>query len=335
MRQRISVALCTRNGERFLAQQLDSIARQTRPPDEIVACDDRSEDATRYILESFARSAGFPVRVHGNRERLGTAKNFEQAIALSSGEIIALADQDDVWRPEKLAKLESVLAARPEAGAAISDAALVDAELRPLGRTLWQNLSFGARDRRRVANGRMVEVLLKRNVACGNTMAFRASFRSLVLPIPPQWEHDPWIALLIAMVAEIALIDQPLIDYRQHAGQQIGGETRPMVTAGELAETSRDLLANQRTFSDRGAENCRLALVRFTRALERLDASGLLAADSPRRTRLAEKVAHFEARVGLPDKRLQRIPAVLRELGSGRYGRYSRGLFSLAKDLVR
>ena len=81
--QCLSVALCTFNGGRYLRQQLDSIAAQGRPPDEIVVCDDRSDDDTVSILHDFAKSAHFPVRITVNDERLGPAANFAKAAGLT------------------------------------------------------------------------------------------------------------------------------------------------------------------------------------------------------------------------------------------------------------
>jgi glycosyltransferase involved in cell wall biosynthesis len=105
-RTRISVALCTYNGERFLHQQLDSIAMQTRLPDELVVCDDRSTDRTLAIVREFAASAPYPVRVFENQANLGFAANFEGAIRRCDGDLIALSDQDDVWYPTRLERSE-------------------------------------------------------------------------------------------------------------------------------------------------------------------------------------------------------------------------------------
>lgn len=75
---RLSVALCTYNGERFLREQLDSIATQTRPPVELVVSDDRSTDGTRQLVESFATAAPFPVRLRFNDVNVGSTRNFDR-----------------------------------------------------------------------------------------------------------------------------------------------------------------------------------------------------------------------------------------------------------------
>jgi len=85
---KVSIALCTYNGEKFLAEQLKSIAGQTRLPDELVICDDCSQDATVDIVRGFAKVAPFSVRLLTNKTNAGSTKNFERAISLCEGDII-------------------------------------------------------------------------------------------------------------------------------------------------------------------------------------------------------------------------------------------------------
>ncbi|GAG35502.1 unnamed protein product, partial [marine sediment metagenome] len=118
---KLSVAMCTCNGAAFLPEQLASIAAQTRRPDELVVCDDHSTDKTVSIVESFAAKAGFDVRLVVNAQPLGATKNFEKAIGLCGGDIIALSDQDDVWLPGKLSRIEAALAGSPAAAMVFAD----------------------------------------------------------------------------------------------------------------------------------------------------------------------------------------------------------------------
>src|SRR6185436_20539861 len=119
---RISVAMCTFNGAEFLPAQLQSILTQSRPPDEIVICDDGSTDNTRNLLEKLAAESSIPITTHINDQNLGSVKNFERAITLCTGDVIALSDQDDVWRNDKLQRFESVLNKSHSAGMVFSDA---------------------------------------------------------------------------------------------------------------------------------------------------------------------------------------------------------------------
>ena len=103
---KISVAMCTFNGAEFLPAQLESIFAQTRRPDEIVICDDGSSDETQQLLTKFAAKSPVPIALKLNQQNLGSVKNFEQAIKLCNGDVIALGDQDDVWRHDKLESIE-------------------------------------------------------------------------------------------------------------------------------------------------------------------------------------------------------------------------------------
>lgn len=99
---KISIAMATYNGAKYLQEQLDSFVTQTRQPDELVVCDDGSSDATVEILRHFAAGAPFAVEIHENEVNLSHAKNFEKALSLCGGDVIFFSDQDEVWFPEKV-----------------------------------------------------------------------------------------------------------------------------------------------------------------------------------------------------------------------------------------
>ena len=94
--------MATFNGERFLAEQLHSIADQIVTPAELVVSDDGSTDGTLAILQEFAQGAPFPVRVLPPHPRLGFADNFLHAVEACQCDLVALCDQDDVWNERKL-----------------------------------------------------------------------------------------------------------------------------------------------------------------------------------------------------------------------------------------
>ena len=90
---RISVALCTLNGEKFLRTQLASLVDQTMQIDELVVFDEGSTDKTMEILLQYKDR--LPMQIHQNATRLGTYRNFEKAISTCTGDYIFPADQDD------------------------------------------------------------------------------------------------------------------------------------------------------------------------------------------------------------------------------------------------
>lgn len=222
MKDSVSVAMCTFNGERFLRQQLESIAGQERLPDELVVCDDESEDTTLEILQEFASRVHFPVRIVRNETNLGSTKNFEKAISLCNGELIALCDQDDVWAPQKLERLAQVLNADESAGGVFSDAVLIDAEGEPIRKRLWEVHRFGFASSSDFDRMAAIRLLLKHDVVTGATLMFRTSMRSLLTPIPACWIHDGWIAWMITLYSHLSFINEPLLQYRVHAAQQLG-----------------------------------------------------------------------------------------------------------------
>jgi hypothetical protein len=319
----ISVSMCTLNGGPFLEEQLASIALQSRTPDELIVCDDRSDDKTLDILKEFIKCAPFPVHLSVNERRLGISGNFERAIRLAKGEIIALADQDDVWDRRKLALLEARFSSSPGLGLVFTDAELVDDKLSSKGQTVWEAVGFDSRRQKLLAAGRFLEVLLANNVVTGATMAFRARFRDAILPIPVEGSllHDGWIALIIAGLAEIGFIDQPLIKYRQHAAQQIGAP---------ITSTTQNVMSAQRT--DRNYYLAQAA--RFQQARERLALHQTELSHPGVLSVVDEKITHLKARARMPKQRLNRLPLVVREILNLHYHHFSRGLFSAAKDLL-
>jgi len=221
--------MCTYNGAAYLPEQLESIAAQTRLPDQLVVCDDRSNDGlTREIVKAFANQVQFPVRLFVNRKNLGTKKNFQRAIDRCHGDIIFLCGQDDVWKQNKLARIEAVFSSAPEVGLVFTDAEVVSEDLQTLVDSLVENSDFGTESQAMVKEGKAIRVLLQGSVVTGATMAFRACLRPLVLPIPGHTilQEDAWIALIIAAVAPVVFLKEPLIKYRQHLGQQIGVSIR-------------------------------------------------------------------------------------------------------------
>ena len=216
----ISIAMCTYNGSRFLDEQLRSIASQTLLPDELVVCDDGSSDETIALLEQFAASSPFPVRIFCNIQNLGSTGNFEKAIGLCNGELIALCDQDDIWKPQKLRVLHDRLTS--SSGGVFSDADLIDDKSQMIGRRLWQSITFTPEEQQLWLDGRCVSSLLKRDVATGATMLLRSALRDVFLPVPNGWIHDAWIAWMVTLHSRLEFVPEPLMLYRVHSEQQLG-----------------------------------------------------------------------------------------------------------------
>jgi len=329
---KISVALCTYNGARFLPAQLESILAQTRQPDEVCISDDRSTDETVSLLEDFARRAPFPVRFQINEKNLGSTKNFEQTILRCTGDLICLCDQDDVWLPEKLAAMESEFARSEKVGMVFSDAELIDEEGESLGENLWK-FSFFPEERKKARSGKMFEVLVRQNVVTGATMAFRARLRERFLPIPENISntiHDAWIALMIAAAAEVVFLEKCLVKYRQHSGQQLGIDWR-LKNLSRRESYARSVYFLQEDMKRlEQLETIGRTVPQFQKAVAAFDFGQMVAGIQEEKK---EWIRHFEARKALPNARIQRILPIWRELRTGRYHRFSKGMLSAAKDI--
>lgn len=328
---KVSIAMCSYNGGRYIEAQLESIAAQERAPDELVVCDDCSGDDTVHLIEGFARRAAFPVRVIANHENLGTSKNFEQAIGLCAGDIILLADQDDIWMPQKLKRIEAAFNCHQETGLVLTNAEVVDERLEPLGYDIWQFAGLAADERRCIEDGRGFRIMLRRSVTFGITMAFHARYKKMILPLPanqavfnsPLPIHDKWIALIIASVARVGLIEEKLLLYRQHVHQQTGAAQMIRLTQ-QGASAWQPLVRN--VFESAAAT------YREMRATIAAQPHHLLHSDDLKE--LDALIAHLEARARVPLHRLKRVPHIVRELGGGGYHRYANGWRSAIKDLM-
>lgn len=315
----ISVALCTFQGERFIARQLDSILAGQELPDEIVVSDDGSRDATLEIVRSTLAHLG-RVTLLRNESPLGVTANFAQAIAATNGDVVILSDQDDVWMPDRVASARRLFAERSEILLSFGDAYLIDAEGAALDATLFGYLGVAERDLRAIEAGGGFNVLLRRNLATGATVSFRRQLLETAAPLPPEWVHDEWLALAAAARGGLHVDRAAHVAYRLHGSNQIGAD-KP---------TFRRKV--RRMFRSEPDRNDRLA-GKWQVAAER--AEGWATPDHVAHA-LRQK-GDFEARrARFPRSRLLRWPRVLREAARGGYRTWaSQGSLDVVRDLVQ
>jgi glycosyltransferase involved in cell wall biosynthesis len=322
---RLSVVMATYNGESYLRAQLDSLLAQTRLPDEIVIGDDASSDGSWQILLDFkvrADAMGIDVRLERQASNQGYIANFSCMLSRASGDVLLLCDQDDVWRSDKVALTESQFGKDPALLLVCSDARLVDADGQPQGISLFEALGLTAAERHLVARGHIFDVLIRRSMVTGATAACRRELLADGLPIGQGWIHDEWLAVIAAATGKVAVIEQPLIDYRQHGRNQIG--------------------MRKRTWGDKWNDLIRPRGQQFREEVARLDvlSARLSAVHSRVPVGYVEKLRcrheHFERRIAIGHRpRFTRLPAVWREFCGGSYHAYGTGLRSLMRDLLR
>ena len=222
----IEVVLPTYNGAFYLEAQLASIHAQTLRPIRVLLRDDGSSDGTPALLQVLQQRYGAWLQVLPADGNLGCAANVNRLLEATSAPFVALADQDDLWLPQKL---EQALALMQQLerhhGAATpllvhSDLELVDEAGAPLGCTYLQRQRL---DPQRTAS---VDLALT-NVVTGCTALLNRALVAQALPIPPQaLMHDWWLALVASAFGQIALLEQPTVLYRQHGGNVLGAQGR-------------------------------------------------------------------------------------------------------------
>ena len=316
-----SVACCVYDGAGYLRAQLDSIVAQTVRPHELVIVDDGSRDGSAAVIEDFAREAAATMRVEvvRNTSNLGVVRNFEKAIAATTGDLVFLCDQDDVWHPEKVATMLLAFEQRPGLDLLFTNARLIDGAGTPLPHPLFVALELGASERGFVRAGHAFRALIARNLATGATTAFRRVVFEQARPFPIEWIHDEWLAMVAAFHdGRVDGLDECLMDYRQHGANQIG--MRRLTLGDKLAKL----------FEPRGQRYVRL--VRRTEVLvERLVALGdRVPAD--RLVSARDKLEHVRRRAALPRRRVARLLPVVREALTGRYALYSSGHRGILRD---
>ena len=323
----VSIALCTYNGERYLEEQLRSIAAQSRLPDELVVCDDASSDRTLEIVAEFRSRVSFSVILRKNEQNLGYTGNFASALAAVSGDIVFLSDQDDIWHETKIERYLAAFASDPSALLAYGDSRLVDSSGVPLGRTLWQLLGFQPADSHALGTREGFDLVLKRgNLYCGCSMAVKRALIAEATPLPKGMPHDLWLGMLASGLGAVQLISEPLLDYRQHAAQTSGAKRPGLFSRVRRMFGSLKYYAGtshyDRWIVEHEELEQRLAGAKVGKAQESLAA-------------VQNKLAFLRAmQKAKSTSRWRRVSILGGEVAAGRYQRYAHGWKNLVVDLL-
>lgn len=215
---RISIAMATYNGAQYIQEQLQSFVEQTRWPDELIITDDCSTDNTEAIVLDFAKVAPFTVKFYRNVQNLGYCGNFNAALMKTTGDLVFLSDQDDVWFPEKIEHMVNVAARNPKALILMNDAALTDEHLNEIGLTkVGQICSAG---------------FSMNSFVMGCCCVVRRELLNFCLPIPSKFQaHDSWLVRFALGLGARVFEPTVLQYYRRHAANEsqfIANRTKKM-----------------------------------------------------------------------------------------------------------
>ena len=202
----VSVALAAYNGEKFIAEQIDSILPQLKDTDELVISINPSSDRTEEIVkENKNRDKRIKVSICNTP---GVLANFDNAIRQCKNDIVFLSDQDDVWDSRKV-ETQLMLFRDQSIGGVCHGCRYIDKHgdlieaQPPLGSN--RDIKFWE--------------IIKKNPVQGSTLAFRRELKKYFLPFPADIPmHDSWMGLWICKKSRLLYLNEPLLLYRQHEG---------------------------------------------------------------------------------------------------------------------
>ena len=206
--KKISVCMCTYNGEKYIRQQLDSIISQLKNSDEFIISDDGSTDQTKLIIFQAISSANVVVRVVKGPCAGAPILNFEYAMGLATGDIIVLADQDDVWFPGRLEMIRNEFSRRVNLKCLMLDSVVIDGESNVIESSIVKAMG--------VKTGFWVNLWKVRYIGCH--MAFTSDVRDCALPIPRGiGSYESWIGLVAEQLGGTLIYDVASMFYRRHS----------------------------------------------------------------------------------------------------------------------
>lgn len=213
---RLFVALATYNGEKYLELFLRSLIDQTLKADQIIAVDDASSDGSVAILERYAKT--LPIQIIRQKNNQGHRASFERALEeihkqKLPGDFVALADQDDVWLPNKLFILNQKI---KEADLIFGDAEVIDEEGNVI-HSSWRSLAFISPSQPFLAH------IAGINNVSGCLSLFKADLLDDLLPIPKGVSvHDRWLAIFAEKRKGVKAISDLVVQYRLHEENAVG-----------------------------------------------------------------------------------------------------------------
>lgn len=224
--KKISIAMTTFNGERFIEEQLNSILIQSVKADEIIIFDDCSTDNTVKILNEIqSQNPNANIVVKKNIYNVGYIKNFYNAISCTSGDYIFLADQDDIWHYDKI---ERMIIKMEDTGAKAicSNFNLINKNGEQLLNCNYRINSFI-----KECNKELKEITFERliweNISQGCTYCFTKDVKDVYLSLKNSiLIHDYQIMLIASLIGKVFFYNEKLIDYRLHDNNTIGFDNK-------------------------------------------------------------------------------------------------------------
>ena len=240
MEEKVDILLATYNGEKYVAEQIESILNQTYQNFNLIISDDCSKDSTPEILKEYAQKDK-RIILHIQPQNLGVVKNIEFLLKQVTSNLYMLSDQDDVWLKEKVEKSVETLQ-KENADLAFGDLEVVDQNLNTMYPSFGDFMLLNPKIKKYI-NSYKVNYLY--NCVTGCTIISKKEFIEKILPLPTKSKfliHDHWIGLMVGINGKLAYMPEKYIKYRQHGNNQVG--TNKISHGFKTIEQVRELFIN-------------------------------------------------------------------------------------------
>ncbi len=239
-KETVDILLPTYNGEKYLKEQLDSILSQTYKNIRIIISDDCSKDSTREILKEYEKKDN-RIKLYMQPQNIGVVKGIEFLLEKVENKYFMLADQDDVWLPEKIEKSVEKIESE-KADLVFGDLEVVDEKLNTIYPSFGDFMLLNRKINKYIGN---YKVNYLYNCVTGCTVLAKKELIKKILPLPVESKyliHDYWIGLVASLNGKLAYIPERYIKYRQHGNNQVG--TQKISHGFTKLEQVRELFIN-------------------------------------------------------------------------------------------
>jgi glycosyltransferase involved in cell wall biosynthesis len=314
-----SVALCTYNGEKYIADQLNSILDQTIPPKEIIISDDGSKDHTLEIVKKVLENSFVVYKIVENEEVHGVTSNFNNAISLCTEQIIFTSDQDDIWIKNKAEVILKIFQNNEKALLVFTNGELVNQNLQPLNCDIWKSIGISEKI---FEENRCFEYMLKRCFVVGATMAFKRELFLVNEKIPSSWLHDGWLTWKSIAKGAIVPCNKKLILYRQHGKNVVGMSSTISI------KRIKNYFNNFKIIKD-------THIIRYKRYVELKENMGYMFSDREKEE-LNKCISFWKDLVNSDEskKKLTRINIILKHIINGNFEKYFNGKKGAFREIL-
>lgn len=223
MRELATIILPTYNGQKYIKKMLESIILQDYRPIELIISDDASKDNTTVIIDNYLKlncDAEITYKIIRNRKNVGLSGNISRAAKYVRGKYLFLADQDDIWKSNKISAQIGYLEKNDDCIMCVCDRSIIDSEDRIICKSLFRYPRYNDKIKRKWDYKMVLNNL---SDCAANCICLRTEHLNDIFPVPPKLcEHDTFITIMAVHYGKIGWLNEALTLWRIHSGNLSG-----------------------------------------------------------------------------------------------------------------